>query len=228
MYLSTKLRFNKCSVNCDILIDTGALSNLVSVSTISRLPKLPRIRKLDTHLTGANKTKLHCIGSTTLNVTLGNSEKLVKFYVVEDLATTAILGRRSIKNLKGKIDLDTKKIKFGSDHAMNLIFPDKQIQVRLLKTVKLDSGSYTTITGKANQKLQIRGTHLLSASKSYHHLIVDQIVDTFNGKLDIVISNGTNKRITINKGTVIGSIKPLDTTQTSLMVLNDEETIPYR
>ena len=224
MFIHSKLSFGKCSIASSILVDTGALSNIISVSAISRLPRLPKIKKEDTILTGANKKQLHCIGSTNLLVTLGDSEKLVKFYIVEDLATTAILGRRSIKNLKGKIDVAAQTIKFGPDAPIKLIFPDKQINVKVSKTIKLKPGDHTTISCKATEKLQVRGTHMLISNSMYHRHIMDQIVDTFSGKMDVFVTNDSGKEITIQRGSIIASIKPYDTTQTSLMVL-DEDTI---
>ena len=133
MYIQSKVRFSKWHTVTSILVDTGALSNVISVSALSKLPRLPKITPEDKFLTGANKTQLHCVGSCKLFVQLGNIEKWLKWYVIKDLATTAILGRRTIENLKGKVDLKSKHLVLDDDVRIPLIIPSKSIGVKVAK-----------------------------------------------------------------------------------------------
>ena len=72
------------------------------------------------HFTGVNGSKLESLGCISLNIGLDDSEYLLDFHVVNDLATTAIIGSNDLTRLRAKIDCAAKTLTFSDGNPLTL------------------------------------------------------------------------------------------------------------
>ena len=94
MYINVRLKNGRQENLISMLVDTGSSRSIISYSALIAFGKrnMPKIDPRTTQLKGANGSELQCLGNVTFEVKLGNEYHIVKFTVVNELITTAILG----------------------------------------------------------------------------------------------------------------------------------------
>ena len=209
MYIKSRIRNNHQEAVLSILIDTGAKSNLISVSALSKLGKFPKLKTESIRLSGANGSTLKTLGSITLFVKLGDSEHLLKFHVVNNLATTAILGSADLAALHAQIDCTSGTITFGNDRLIPLQQPSDSPVITNTK-ISLGPGEKRLISCRTKRRDGFRGSHIVTACETHSRQLVNCIVD-INGRnqFDVCIYNPGNTPLHIRKNTVIGTLAPV-------------------
>ena len=121
MYIKSCIRNNAQETILFILVDTGARKNLISATTLTSFDKkLPKLKQESIQLCGANGSSLNSLGSITLFTKLGDKEHLLKFHVINDLATTAILGSDDLTRLNACINCSEGHISFNGGVSIPL------------------------------------------------------------------------------------------------------------
>ena len=138
MFIKSRIRNNRQAAVLSILTDTGAKSNLISLSSLALLgnqqPKLRRAPIKLSGLSGANGSELNTLGIVSLFVKLGDAEHLLDFYVINNLCTTAIIGSHDLSKLKATIDCASNVIRFGDGPPIRL--QDASVTVPIVAIMK--------------------------------------------------------------------------------------------
>ena len=149
-------------------MDTGAKSNFISASALLFMGKnIPKLRFDHVYFTGANGSKLEYLGCISLTASLGDSEYLMDFHVVDDLATTAIIGSNDLTRLHAKIDCAAKTLTFSDGNPLPLQPAGSDLPVYCTDNIKLEPGEHKFVSCKPRRKVNIGGTYFVTPEEKY-------------------------------------------------------------
>lgn len=109
------------------LVDTGATISCVSESFLTK-GGIKAIPKYDpTMVVGFNGSKTAVLGSTEIEIEIGQVPVKQKFYVVEHLHNPCILGMDFLKTHNGKIDIENSTVTFLNGRVKLPLQPDPKV-----------------------------------------------------------------------------------------------------
>jgi transposase InsO family protein len=208
--ISTKINNKKISA----MVDTGATSSLIKMSTIIKLNYQNQVYKQRGEIIlGDAKTKMTQYGWIYLNVKIKNLNCGIRAMVVDNLTTDFIVGMDFIQ--KFKIEIKTSQqclvihhrqqqtyVKFEKPNAVRLtqqhvIFPRCKCIVNAMVT-DVDNGDYMflkAIDEKTQQYKRIRFS--------------DGIIDVKNNTVQLTIYNPSTKVVTLPRSMLLGTVDHL-------------------
>ena len=222
MFLNTRVRHNKQSVILSILIDSGARSNLISYTSLCQLGKRkPHIRPDPLVLKGAGGIELNSLGTVDLAVKLGDREKILKFYVISDLATNCLIGREALVNAGAKLDFRAHTIEFSDGSKRTLHDPSATLPVFATRETLIKPGETCFLQCDSGMKPMIKGSYI--SVTNYKYDMPSNIVDLKgHSKFGLYMGNDTTKNIRIKRNEKIGHIKPVVTNYNLQIVSQDD------
>ena len=222
MYLKTRIRHNAQETFVSILCDTGAKSNLLSASTLAAFGKnFPKLKPETIKLSSANGSSLNSLGSVTLFVRLGDKEHLLNFHIVNNLATTAILGSDDLSRLKANINCSERLISFNGDAPIRLQTATSSVSVVTNCDVSLKPGEHKFISCHSSSRNLILCSHIVTPVEAYNDNVVCSIVDVRGtSAFSVLLHNPRETVLKVQKGTPVGSLRPV-TPDHELFLIDD-------
>ena len=224
MFIKSRIRNNRQAAVLSILTDTGAKSNLISLSSLALLGnQQPKLRRAPIKLSGANGSELNTLGIVSLFVKLGDVEHLLDFYVINNLCTTAIIGSHDLSKLKATIDCANNVIRFGDGPPIRLQNASVTVPIVNNSDITLMPGNHAIVSCKSRDKVNVRGSHFASRHEHSPYQLIDSIVDV-NGhsQFTVCIYNPKNTVVKIPKDTNIGYLSPV-TPNCSLYLIDESD-----
>ena len=222
MHLKTRILHNAQETFVSILCDTGAKSNLLSASTLAAFGKhFPKLKPKTIKLTSADGSSLNSLGYVTLFVRLGDKEHLLNFHIVNNLATTAILGSDDLSRLKANINCSERLISFNGDAPIRLQTATSPASVVTNCDVSLKPGKHKFIYCHNSSKNLILCSHIVTPVEAYNDNVVCSTVDVKGtSAFNVLLHNPRETVLKVQKGTPVGSLKPV-TPGLELFFIND-------
>ena len=214
MFLRARLQHNRSSIIEYLLVDSGSKRNLISYQTLKRLGhKMPKIKPSSINLSGANGEPLFSIGICKLTLYVGNRHFNVPFHVCRNLATYALLGRKSLKRkLKAKIDFEKEIMTLGNDESIPLIKPATHDDLKIFNrsNVVIEPHQRQFITCHKPKHCKVRGTYVSSPNPRFENEMVSNVFEV-RGKrtFDILAVNTSDRPLHIPKNTLLGTMRPV-------------------
>lgn len=152
-------------------MDTGAESSLISRSVFMRLGrKLPKLTNEQVSIKSAGGDPLISLGTVALWLKLGGREFSVKFHVVDNLLTMAILGSQDLANMGAILDCNKHTITFGDNVVKT--HTEKTTSVYVTKKYCLAPGEHCFVKCKPSKKLNFKGSHLANPADSFSDILL--------------------------------------------------------
>ena len=232
MYISTRMRDGRRHVKVSILLDTGAGPNLIGLTTLSSFGKrLPDIKRPEQNLKikGASGDPLEVMGTTQLHIKIGQRERLVKFHVVKNMVTSALLGLRELRLMGTHILCDQGVVRFGmvnsnssdKDYTTLKLHDSRPIAFRSSRKHIIKPGESVYVTCNAG-KCPIVGSYLATFhANDDDQVALSQLIDVKrDGVLDVLIGNNSDKIRIIDTNQLMGQIRPVRTDSIQLIDQN--------
>ncbi len=228
--LDCHLGNTKLAMYCKALWDTGAMVSMVSLSWLKdNIPEyeLLSIKQFlegdDMHLCAANNTKVDVEGVVVLNFGIGKSfEVPVPFIVTKDHLENPIVGYNVIKHIVA-LDIDgfpdmlkescQMLNKSKADAVIALIRKDveKECEAKVIEKTVIPAKSRCRIKCRTEfEASELKQNVLFTPHPMDSELeLSDSVVQVKLGRrnMHVVVSNLTNKDITLERGTVLGSVE---------------------
>ena len=232
VFLKTRLSCGRQCIVEHALMDTGCRRNLISLNTLLRLGKnAPRIIPDPVRMTGAvaGADELRVLGYVYLNIQFtGTKEHLVRFHVIENLASTAIIGRETIVNLKFQIYLDKQHI-IVDNVLVPLLMTPKHTPVRVKVTTTVNPGEDVMVPCYKTGKSTVKGTYICTPTDDYKDNDANKIVGINTifdlrktNNMGVVICNKSDRPITLQRSSIVATAQPT-LGNVTLHVLGDED-----
>ena len=224
MYIKSRIINNAQETILSILVDTGARKNLISATTLTSFgKKLPKLKHESIQLCGANGSSLNSLGSVTLFTKSGDKEHLLKFHVINDLATTAILGSHDLTPLNACIDCSKGLISFNGGAPIPLRSATEPTDIVTNYNVSLSPGEHKLVSCRPHTKNHILCSHIATPLDMYKDQLVCNIVDVQGrSSFDILLFNpSSNSVLKIPKNSAIGLLSPV-TPDIELLMVDDK------
>ena len=206
MFLRARLQHNRSSIIEYLLVDSGSKRNLISYQTLKRLGhKMPKIKPSSINLSGANGEPLFSIGICKLTLYVGNRHFNVPFHVCRNLATYALLGRKSLKTkLRAQVNFEKEIMILGDDEPIPLINPISHDDLKIFSKQNVVIGPHERqfVSCIKPKQCQVRGTYISSPSPSMSHSMVANIFEVRGSRsFDLLAVNNSDKPMKISKNT---------------------------
>ena len=214
------------------LVDTGAEVCLIHFRVYQALVNPPVLKKHFVNLQSVNGESLDVKGSVDLNVEIGGSKYIQKFYVVTNINRNVILGRDFLTTYGVRLYFDLGCLRIGKSY----VALEQDIHIssleRLAKRTRLKPQSVTISAGKTKMTHKKNSNELLEIShieKGYLTqetgvMLGNTITSNKNhNKHPIYICNNTNKTITLRKGCVVGRADFVNSKDISSVNANNEK-----
>ena len=219
MLIKSRIRTNRQAAVLSILTDTGAKSNLISLSSLALLGnQQPKLRRAPIKLSGANGSELNRLGIVSLFVKLGDAEHLLDF-----MWSIIFVPRLSLSKLKATIDCASNVIRFGDGPPIRL--QDASVTVPIVNNNEIMSmpGNHAIVPCKSRDKVNVRGSHFASRHEHSPYQLIDSIVDV-NGSshFTVCVYNPKTTVVKIPKDTNIGYLTPV-TPNCSLFLIDESD-----
>ena len=220
MFVKSRLRHNHHETFTSILIDSGAKFNLISLTSLAQLGKhIPPLKPSGVNLAGADGSHLDTLGVTSLYAKLGAKEYLLDFHIINNLATTAIIGRQTLTKLKATLSFTNGTISFGSEAPIKLQDAKTTTPVFTCTNSIVLPGQYKVVPCKPRRRLHIHGSHLLVSDNNLQNASVSSVVDVKSKNIfDALIYNDSNTPLHVAKGVHIASLTPIVPTTTLYLI----------
>ena len=219
MFIKSRIRNNRQAAVLSILTDTGAKSNLISLSSLALFGnQQPKLRRAPIKLSGANGNELNTLGIISLFVKLGDAEHLLDF-----MWSIIFVPRLSLSKLKATIDCASNLIRFGDGPPIRL--QDASVTVPIVNNNEIMSmpGNHAIVPCKSRDKVNVRGSHFASRHEHSPYQLIDSIVDV-NGSshFTVCVYNPKTTVVKIPKDTNIGYLTPV-TPNCSLFMIDESD-----
>ena len=173
----------------------------------------PKLQNVNTKLESASGGELQTLGKVVLDTKIGNNDYPISYYVVRNLVTSVILGRRTLDELKAVIDCDKGTLtvrKFS--HRTDVVKSHKYRTVQAYATtdITIPPQKVHFVPCKSRSKVKYRGTHVALANVEFEDIVVNSLVDV-NCKniINVPVVNDTNHPMRISTDSALVALLPL-------------------
>ena len=203
-------------LSVEMLIDTGSVPNLLSISVyegLSEFVKRP-LRKSDTRLYAANGAELAVYGETVVDFLIGEMCYQVPMLVAELPGAQGILGMEFLMNHECTLNLYEGYLESkGSKHPLYKLRPDGCHRIYLAHPLKIADGDTAMVKGilegefQENQRAVWEPTEPLRREAGLHS-VEPQIEVVNGGEVQLRIMNLGGEEVTLPPGITIGYMTP--------------------
>ena len=212
VFLKTSHNSNAHTISTSLLVDSGSQSNFMNLATYLKLgPKKPKLKPIkDFQVTGCVAySELDLAGSAQILVKMGKRHHLIKFYIVKNLLLGSILGERWLRAAHTSTDFNSLTF-LDTGENLPLCYQNSNRKMKSCNTVTIQPGKHAYVSCISRKKTKFKGSHLAHPVQKYQNCTSTTLVDLEGGrKCDILLANGSNKPMTINKGETLAEIGPV-------------------
>jgi transposase InsO family protein len=197
------------------MVDTGATSSLITMSTIIKLNYQDEIYKQEGEIIlGDSKTKIIRYGWIYLNMKINNLDCGIPAMIVDNLTVDFILGMDFMK--KFKVDIKT------TQECLVIRHRQRQIYVKFEKPNSVRLNHQCTILPRSKRVVDATISSIVSADNMLLNVIdeniqrykrirlCDGLVDIKNNNVQVTIYNPTKKLVTLPQSMFLGTISYMD------------------
>ncbi len=192
------------------MVDTGATSSLITMSTIIKLNYQDEIYKQEGEIIlGDSKTKIIRYGWIYLNMKINNLDCGIPAMIVDNLTVDFILGMDFMK--KFKVDIKT------TQECLVIRHRQRQIYVKFEKPNSVRLNHQCTILPRSKRVVDATISSIVSADNMLLNVIdeniqrykrirlCDGLVDIKNNNVQVTIYNPTKKLVTLPQSMFLGT-----------------------
>ncbi|CAF1433061.1 unnamed protein product [Rotaria sp. Silwood1] len=213
------------------MIDTGATSSLITMSTITKLNYQDRIHPQTGEITlGDSKTKIIQYGWICLNLKIKNLNCQIRAIIVDCLSTNFILGMDFLR--KYKIEIKTMQ------QCLIIHHQHQQLYVKFEKSNSVRLAQQCTILPRCKAVVNAVVSNIIHSNKMLLNVInektqqykrirlCDGLVNVKNNNLQLTIYNPTTRIVTLPKSMLLGTVDHL-TPNVYCSTLSSNSTIQH-
>jgi len=225
-------------VSVEFLLDTGASKSLIRSSFVNKLQNYGRVEWEDGVLEPmrvANNMKIYPTGIVKLKVVIGETERIMKFLVFDEVSYNVILGVDYLFESKWVIDTHRKIMKNEkSDTEVKLIVHQRDSvipvhYVYLMDNIEIPRMSERVascgINGMIKKENLPRECMVKGIEEQYERYklgVVRGIVELKSGSFNVVVGNFGQEDIHLAAGTAIAVAEGLDMSECCIIGAGDD------
>ena len=193
------------------LFDTGSQVSLINKFAYLKMPCRPRITPVNLTVSAANGSHLKIIGQANFTIGIGSKRMTRPLLVVDGLQTDCIIGSDTMGEERISIDVASKRLRLEAAHTASL---------RVAKRITLEPKTEKVIYGVCNMLTYSDQNVYVSPllhSPADVHVAPCIVKDSIDGKYPILLTNVSDRSITIPRGAAIAALEATPSKTSALL-----------
>ncbi|CAF4955322.1 unnamed protein product [Rotaria sp. Silwood1] len=204
------------SIKISTMIDTGATSSLITMSTIIKLNCQDQIHRQAGEITlGDSRTKIIQHGWIYLNLKINNFNCQIRAIVVDYLTTNFILGMDFLRKYKIELKIQQQCLVIHYKHQHLYVKFEKPNSARLSQQCTILPRCRAVVNvfvpGISNKKKMYLNVIHKRIQQHKRIRICDGLVNVKDNNIQLIIDNPTTRIVTLPKSMVVGTVDYLPT-----------------
>ncbi|CAM2716471.1 unnamed protein product [Rotaria socialis] len=204
------------SIRISTMIDTGATSSLITMSTIIKLNCQDQIHRQTGEITlGDSRTKITQHGWICLNLKINNVNYQIRAIVVDCLTNHFILGMDFLRKYNIEIKISQQCLVIHYKHQYLYVKFERPNSARLSQQCiilpRCKAVANAVIPGISNEKKMYLNVIDQRIQQHKRIRICDGLVNVKDNNIQLIIDNPTTTIVTLPKSMVVGTVDHLPT-----------------